>query len=47
MCTKLAINDDVGWVSSNVRRKSGMLFYWNRLIYMDSERLTKQSSFIM
>ncbi len=37
----LAINGDVGWISSSVRRKSEMLRYWNRLIHMDSERLTK------
>ncbi len=38
----LAINGDVGWISSSVRRKSEMLHYWNRLIHMDSERLTKK-----
>jgi hypothetical protein len=38
----LAINGDVAWVSSSVRRKLEMLRYWNRLIYMASERLTKK-----
>ncbi len=38
----LAIIGDVGWISSSVRRKSEMLLYWNRLIHMDSERLTKK-----
>ncbi len=38
----LAINGDVGWISSSVRRKSEMLRYWNRLIHMDSKRLTKK-----
>ncbi len=37
----LAINGDAGWISSSVRRKSEMLHYWNRLIHMDYERLTK------
>ncbi len=37
-----AINDDVGWISSNVKRNSEMLCYWNRLIHIDSERLTKK-----
>ncbi len=37
----LTINGDVGWISSSVRRMSEMLCYWNRLIHMDSERLTE------
>ncbi len=38
----LAINGDVGWVSSGVRRKVEMFRYWNRIMKMDSERLTKK-----
>ncbi len=38
----LAKNDDILWISSSsMRRKSEMLHYWNRLIHVDSERLTK------
>ena len=38
----LAINGDMGWIGSGVRRKVEMLRYWNRLMKMDSERLTKK-----
>ena len=31
----------MGWIGSGVRRKVEMLRYWNRLMKMDSERLTK------
>ena len=37
----LAINGDMGWIDSGVRKKVEMLSYWNRLMKMDSERLTK------
>ena len=38
----LAINGDVGWISSQVRRKVNMLRLWNRMMKLDSERLTKK-----
>ena len=38
----LAINGDVGWIYSQVRRKINMLRYWNRLIKFDNSRLTKK-----
>lgn len=37
-----AINGDVGWVSSTVRRRTEMLRFWNRVIDIDTNRLTKQ-----
>ena len=37
----LAINGDMGWTSSRVRRKLDMLRLWNRLLSMDDTRLTK------
>ena len=36
-----AINADMGWSSSNCRRKVEMLRLWNRLVNMDVHRLTK------
>ena len=38
----MAVNGDMGWVSSNTRRKIEMLQLWNRLVEMDGNRLTKQ-----
>ena len=38
----LAVNGDMGWVNSSTRRKVEMLRYWNRLIAMDDNRLTKK-----
>ena len=38
----LAINGDAGWISSTVRRKIEMFRYWNRLINMDDNRITKK-----
>lgn len=38
----LAINGDVGWESSTTRRRIQMIRYWNRLISMDMERVTKK-----
>ena len=37
-----AINGDMGWVNSHIRRKINMLRLWNRLMYMQDNRLTKQ-----
>ena len=38
----LAINGDVGWISSRARRKVEMLRYWNRIMKMDADCLTKK-----
>lgn len=38
----LAINGDMGWVPSRVRRKVEMLRLWNRLVNMADGRLTKR-----
>jgi hypothetical protein len=38
----LAINGDMGWVSSGVRRKVEMFRYWNRLMKMELHRITKK-----
>ena len=38
----LAINGDIGWISSGIRRKVEMLRYWNRLIKMNGNTLTKR-----
>ena len=37
-----AINGDMGWVYSLVRRKGEMLKLWNRLVAMENDRLTKR-----
>ena len=37
----LAINGDMGWVSSQTRRFINIMKYWNRLIKMHHSRLTK------
>ncbi len=36
----LAIEGDTGWIPSQIRRQKEMLRYWNRLLNMDSSRLT-------
>ena len=38
----LAINADMGWISSSTRRKVNMIRLWNRFITMDESRLTKK-----
>lgn len=38
---KLALLGDMGWTPSFIRRKLCLLRYWNRLIKMDNDRLTK------
>ena len=38
----LAVNGDMGWVSSGNRRKIEILRYWNRVVRMDDIRLTKK-----
>ena len=38
----LAINGDMGWVSSQTRRFINIMKYWNRLIKMHHSRLTKR-----
>ena len=38
----LAINGEMGWVNSDIRRKVEMLRYWNKLLDMDDNRLTKK-----
>ena len=38
----LAINGDIGWLSSGVRRWVEMLRYWNRLMKMNDSYLTKK-----
>ena len=39
-CT-LAVMGDIGWVAGIILRKLGLLRFWNRLIAMDDNRLTK------
>ncbi len=36
-----AINGDVGWTSSCVRRKTNIIRFWNRLMSMNNNRLPK------
>ena len=43
--SNLAINGDMGWEFSSVRRKIEMLRFWNRLLTFDDNRLTKQILF--
>ena len=38
----LAINGDVAWCSSTIRRRVEMLRFWNRVVGMDDNRLTKR-----
>ena len=38
----LGIHGDMGWTYSNVRRKVNMVRYWNRLVNMQENRLTKK-----
>ena len=38
----LAITGDMGWVVSTSRRLANFLRLWNRLVYMDENRLTKK-----
>jgi hypothetical protein len=38
----VATMGDMGWTTSRVRRKVAMVHYWNRLVEMSDERLTKQ-----
>ena len=38
----LGIQGDMGWVPSNIRWKICILRYWNRLLKMNQNRLTKQ-----
>ncbi len=38
----LAMYGDTGWIPSRVRRWGTILRYWNRLITMDDNRLTKK-----
>jgi len=38
----LAIQGDMGWTQSSVRRKINMIRLWNNLIKMDTTRLTKK-----
>lgn len=37
----LAVQGESGWLSCNCRHKMNMLRLWNRLIYMENERITK------
>ena len=37
-----AINGDMAWVPSESRRKINMIRYWNRMVQMDNNRLTKK-----
>ena len=36
-----AIVGDMAWTPSDIRRKLAMLRFWNRLVRLDDERLTK------
>lgn len=38
----LAVNGDMGWINSSVRRKIEILHFWNRVINMNPERITKK-----
>ena len=38
----LAINGDIGWASCSLRRWIEMIRYWNRIVDMDDDRLTKK-----
>ncbi len=38
----LALERDMGWITSDVRRQTEMLRLWNRFIHMDDSRLTKK-----
>jgi len=40
--TNNAINGDVGWVPTGIRRKINMLRFWNRMIKCHDDRLTKR-----
>lgn len=37
-----SVQGDMGWTCSSVRRKVAMIRYWNRLMILDSERLTRK-----
>ncbi len=38
----LALAGDFGWINTQIKRQCNMMKYWNRLIEMDNERLTKK-----
>ena len=38
---KLAINGDMGWTPSNMRHKLNILRFWNRVVNMSNDRITK------
>ncbi len=38
----LALEGDMGWITSDGRRQTEMLRLWNRLIHMDDGRLTEK-----
>lgn len=40
--SNVAVNGDVGWISSGIRRKLSMIRLWDRLTSMDDRRLTKR-----
>ena len=35
------LHGDMGWLPTKIRHKISMLRYWNRLIKMDNDRLTR------
>ena len=37
-----ALNGDMGWIATDVRRHNAMIRYWNRLMNMNNERITKK-----
>ena len=39
---KLAVAGDMGWIPGTIRRKIQTLRYWNRLINLPNDRLTKR-----
>ncbi len=41
-CSIVALEGDMRWITSDVRRQTEMLWLWNRLIHMDESRLTKR-----
>ncbi len=37
----LTLDRDMGWIHPNIRKHSGMLMFWNRVLNMDEYRLTR------
>ncbi len=37
-----AVSGDMGWTHSSVRRKVGMIRFWNRIVSLDNSRLPRK-----